>query len=56
MYWANGTDGTIRRAPVGGGPVTTIADKQNQPASIAVAGGVVYWTNLGDGTVMKLPP
>ncbi len=35
--------------------MTTIASAQALPQAIAVDATGVYWTNRGDGTVMKLP-
>lgn len=62
VYWTNRVNpGTVKKAPIGGGAVVTLADKQGAPTGIAVdsadAGpsGYIYWTNFGSGFVMRLP-
>jgi hypothetical protein len=51
-------DGAIRRVPIGGGIVTTLASGQESPAGLAVDEQNVYWTSLGiriqDGSVRKV--
>ncbi|HLK41474.1 MAG TPA: hypothetical protein VKU41_32215 [Polyangiaceae bacterium] len=42
--------------PRGGGTVTTLVSGLNRPYGIAVDATHVYWTNNGDGRVMKLSP
>jgi hypothetical protein len=56
VYWTNdgAPSGSVRRVPIGGGPVTTLADDQDGPSSIAVDGANVYWTNSNGGTVMRV--
>jgi hypothetical protein len=56
VYWVNNGDGTVMRAPLAGGSVTQLATQQAGAFSIAVDDAAVYWTtNVGAGTVMKLP-
>jgi hypothetical protein len=33
-----------------------IATGQSSPYGITIAGNSVYWTNSGDGSIMKLTP
>jgi hypothetical protein len=54
VYWTNyDPNGSVMKAPVGGGTATTLAPAQNKPVFVAVDSTSVYWTNAGDGTVMK---
>ena len=59
VYWTNygygASDGTVMKVPLGGGPSTTLAGGQANPAAIVVDATSVYWTTTGDGTVMKVP-
>jgi len=54
IYWAN-TDGTVKKIPIGGGTVVTLA-KGASAAYVAVDATSVYWTDPGAGTVLKLTP
>jgi hypothetical protein len=48
----NGTNaGSVRRVPVTGGPIETLATGQNRPWGIALGSGFVYWANQGDNSV-----
>jgi hypothetical protein len=55
-YFTDPTAGTVSSVPIGGGPVTTLAQGQLNPLRIAVDSLYVYWTinpnNLG-GAVMR---
>jgi sugar lactone lactonase YvrE len=52
VYWTTHTaTGTVMQMPKAGGAAVALADTQANPHSIAVAGGFVYWTNQGNGTV-----
>jgi hypothetical protein len=69
IYWTNlgrmGADnlpppngGSVMQAPIGGGPVITLASEQSIPMGIAVDAGMVYWTVYGlgaPGLVMSVP-
>jgi hypothetical protein len=48
-------DCTVMRAPVAGGAPMVFAAGQNLPVNIALDDENVYWTNAGNGTVMKAP-
>jgi hypothetical protein len=52
LYWA--ANGNIVTVPIGGGATTTLATGQSNPVGVAVDAANVYWSNMGDGTVMKL--
>jgi hypothetical protein len=64
IYWANRgsidlNDGSIVKMPIAGGPITTLAMGQSQPARMFVDTTHVYWANAGDFNtnvgLMKLP-
>jgi hypothetical protein len=60
VYWTNYNDGTVMKAPLGGGAPTILASGQSGPAGIVVDATSVYWVNQGvymgvDGAVMKVP-
>jgi hypothetical protein len=64
VYWTGyqpgvPTQGTVMKAPLGGGTSTTLASGQNAPRGVAIDAANVYWlnnTNSGStGTVMKVP-
>ena len=44
----------VMRARKGGGEPQTLASGQKSPYSLAVDATSVYWTNIDDGTVMKV--
>lgn len=61
VFWTNFTTGEVMTAPILGGtppaagaPVALFTG-QNKPYGIVVDGADLYWTNDGDGTVMKAP-
>jgi hypothetical protein len=48
IFWANYADGTIQKAPLVGGPATTIASSGGRgPFSVAVDESYVYWADEG---------
>ncbi|HEY1958904.1 MAG TPA: hypothetical protein VGH28_25000 [Polyangiaceae bacterium] len=50
--------GTVMRAPIGGGTVTTVASSQSVPFSIAVSSSQIFWTDYGlsaPGLIMSAP-
>ncbi len=51
----SGNPGEIYRVPVGGGPVTVLAEGLEGPFGIASDGQHVYFTNYDGGTVMRVP-
>lgn len=61
IYWAdwgsNGSDGTIRKAPLSGGQVTTLVSGLVLPTDIVVDDASVYWTDGPDANrrVMQAP-
>jgi hypothetical protein len=69
VYWVNlgklGADnfpalnsGSVMNVPIGGGKVTTVANKQAVPVSIVIAGETVYWSEYGlsaPGLLMSAP-
>lgn len=55
LYWSDGSDGSIRRRLLTGGPSTSLATGQNGPEGIAVDATNVYWANLQDGTIKTTP-
>jgi len=44
----------VKKVPIGGGTVTTLAQGLSNPCYIAVSGGTAYWTNYSDGTVQSI--
>ncbi len=66
VYWTvraldNEDNGSVRRVPRCGGPVSVLAPKQAGPVSIAVGGATLFWGNMGHGihtpggAVMRMP-
>lgn len=59
VYWTNygttDTDGSVAKAPIGGGDVIVLAAGQNKPYEVAVDDKFVYWTTFGGQTIMKAP-
>jgi hypothetical protein len=56
VYWVNAaTSGQVMSIPIAGGMPTVLADQQRRPAKVAVADGMLYWTNNDGGTVMTMP-
>ena len=56
VYWANfAEDGELVRKMIGGGSAEVLVQGLKRPNGIAIDATDVYWTNRGDGTVMKLP-
>jgi len=55
----NYTDGRIYKVPVGGGPAVIVAKNLNQPNSISMDSGHLYWANFGtsgqsDGAIVMI--
>ena len=55
VYWGNAGDGSIMKAPLGGGAATVLAAGQGAPANVAVDGTHVYWTDPKNDLVVKVP-
>jgi hypothetical protein len=58
MYVAEQNDaaaGRIRKYPAAGGNPVIIADNLVSPRSIAVRGGIVYWSDVGDASISRAP-
>jgi len=64
VYWTNGatgtaekTDGTVVRAPLGGGTETPLASGQPHAGPLAVDAQNIYWMtgNMNSGKLMKKP-
>jgi sugar lactone lactonase YvrE len=43
VYWINTGDGTVKKAPLEGGPETTLVTDPSVPSALAVDGTNVYW-------------
>ncbi len=54
VYWTS-IDGSVARIATAGGSTEVLVSGQNQPGDIAVNSTDVYWTNLGDATILRLP-
>jgi hypothetical protein len=60
VYWTNfGYAGSVMTVPLSedgaSGPPQVVAKGQRYPNGVAVDSASIYWTNRGDGTVMRLP-
>jgi hypothetical protein len=55
FYLTDGLTGTVSAVPFGGGALQPFATGQGIPAGIVVVGGIVYWANYMDGTLMMAP-
>jgi hypothetical protein len=56
LYYINNAADWIRKVPVGGGAVSSVAGEQSGLGQLAVDATSVYWTSQGiPGTVMKAP-
>ncbi len=59
VYWANdGVDpghGSVVRAPLGGGPVMTLAAGLGGAANVALDDSYLYWTEQHEGLVLRVP-
>jgi hypothetical protein len=53
IYWLS-ESGTIARAPLVGGTITTLATGQDRPSSLFLTSTQVYWSNRGDGTIARV--
>jgi hypothetical protein len=55
LYWFDVAAGTLFRAPLGGGPVTTLATNQS-PGQLFVDATSVYWVGETTGSLMRYSP
>lgn len=55
VYWTSATNGTVMKAPIGGGAPTTLASGISGPAGVAVDSTNVYWVATSGGNVYKAP-
>lgn len=57
VYWVSiATSGSVLKAPLGGGTVTTLFSSHGSvPSGIAVDATTVYWVDQSAGTVMSVP-
>lgn len=66
VYWTvrnldHEANGSVRRVPRCGGPVTVLAPNQVGPVSVAVGGRMLFWGNMGrgihtpGGALMRMP-
>lgn len=53
VYFIDPKGNALRKVPKSGGAATTVA-KASDPRGIVVDANYVYWTNGGDGTVMRV--
>ena len=49
VYWVEAASGKVKKVPISGGTVTTLASGLNDPARIAVDQNYVYWTEAANG-------
>jgi len=57
VYWASFGDAAIRKMPIPGGPVVTLATGQDGACGVAIDDANVYWANymIKNGSIMKVP-
>ncbi len=56
VYWGNeASPGTISKAPIGGGAVTTVVTGRDYPEYIAIDSVNIYWVEGGSGNVFQMP-
>ncbi len=54
VYWTDGLDNTVYKAPLAGGARTPLATGQEAPDAIAVSSTRVFWINDTSGAVMAV--
>ncbi len=55
VYWTNSGDGTVMKAPIGGGTPSLLSSGGATPMPIALDTTNLYWGDAGRGVVMKVP-
>jgi hypothetical protein len=55
VYWASSGDGTIHKAPIGGGADTVLVSGQMKPENVVVDSKYVYWTDPKADLVVRAP-
>ncbi len=53
MYFVDPKGNAIRRVPKAGGSAVTIATA-NEPRGLTLDARFIYWSNAGDGTIMRV--
>jgi hypothetical protein len=54
VYWTDLGNGTINKAPIGGGTKTVLATDQGQPINVVVDSTYAYWTDLMNNRIVKI--
>jgi hypothetical protein len=56
VYWASFGDAAIRKMPIGGGPISTLATGQHGACGVAMDDANIYWANfmIKHGAIMKV--
>jgi hypothetical protein len=56
VYWVDFDVGTVKKVPIGGGAVVTLATGQQKVTGLTTDSGNVYWTIFDNpGSVMRMP-
>ncbi len=56
VYFTELGPGNVSSVPIAGGAVSTIVTKTGAPGSIVIAGGFVFWADIGAATLNRLAP
>jgi len=55
VYFTEREPGNVRSVPIGGGAVATLATASGAPGPIAIAGGHLFWANVGGKQLSRRP-